>query len=86
VTAGVSGWNPAADAQAVDRAHHIGQARQAFAYRLIAHNAGTRQWATFDEQAGSILARVPKRGKVKIHCDGTFRIRCDGTFRIRISS
>ncbi|PYU74327.1 MAG: helicase SNF2 [Acidobacteria bacterium] len=31
-------WNPAAEAQAVDRAHRIGQTRQVFAYRLIAHD------------------------------------------------
>lgn len=29
-------WNPAAEAQAVDRAHRIGQIRNVFAYRLIA--------------------------------------------------
>jgi superfamily II DNA or RNA helicase len=29
-------WNPAAEAQAIDRAHRIGQARHVFAYRLIA--------------------------------------------------
>jgi SNF2 family DNA or RNA helicase len=28
-------WNPAAEAQAVDRAHRIGQTRHVFAYRLI---------------------------------------------------
>jgi SNF2 family DNA or RNA helicase len=31
-------WNPAVEAQAVDRAHRIGQTRQVFAYRLIAKN------------------------------------------------
>jgi superfamily II DNA or RNA helicase len=31
-------WNPAVEAQAVDRAHRIGQERQVFAYRLIARN------------------------------------------------
>lgn len=31
-------WNPAVEAQAVDRAHRIGQVRQVFAYRLITKN------------------------------------------------
>ena len=29
-------WNPAVEAQAIDRAHRIGQTNQVFAYRLIA--------------------------------------------------
>ncbi|MEM7408235.1 MAG: DEAD/DEAH box helicase [Pseudomonadota bacterium] len=31
-------WNPAAEAQAVDRAHRIGQTQPVFAYRLLAAN------------------------------------------------
>lgn len=31
-------WNPAAEAQAVDRAHRMGQSRRVFAYRLIAQD------------------------------------------------
>ena len=33
-----SWWNPAVEAQAIDRAHRIGQTRQVFAYRLIARD------------------------------------------------
>jgi SNF2 family DNA or RNA helicase len=29
-------WNPASEAQAIDRAHRIGQTRTVFAYRLLA--------------------------------------------------
>ena len=32
-------WNPAVEAQAVDRAHRIGQMKQIFAYRLIARDS-----------------------------------------------
>ena len=31
-------WNPAIEAQAIDRAHRIGQTRKVFAYRLIARD------------------------------------------------
>jgi SNF2 family DNA or RNA helicase len=31
-------WNPAVEAQAIDRAHRIGQQSQVFAYRLIARD------------------------------------------------
>jgi SNF2 family DNA or RNA helicase len=31
-------WNPAIEAQAIDRAHRIGQVNRVFAYRLIARD------------------------------------------------
>lgn len=31
-------WNPAVEAQAIDRAHRIGQTQRVFAYRLIARD------------------------------------------------
>ena len=31
-------WNPAVEAQAIDRSHRIGQTRTVFAYRLIARD------------------------------------------------
>ncbi|MBM3736092.1 MAG: DEAD/DEAH box helicase [Acidobacteria bacterium] len=42
-------WNPAVEAQAVDRAHRIGQDKQVFAYRLIA--TGTVEEKVLDLQA-----------------------------------
>jgi superfamily II DNA or RNA helicase len=43
-------WNPAVEAQAVDRAHRIGQTRQVFAYRLIARD--TVEEKVLELQAG----------------------------------
>ena len=36
-------WNPAVEAQAVDRTHRIGQQRPVFAYRLIARDTRTEE-------------------------------------------
>lgn len=53
-------WNPAAEAQAIDRAHRIGQSRHVFAYRLLARDTVEEKVAelqrTKRELADAILA------------------------------
>jgi superfamily II DNA or RNA helicase len=65
-------WNPAVEAQAIDRAHRIGQSKHVFAYRLIARDtveekitelqAGKREIADaiFAEDAGLIRTLRPE--------------------------
>ena len=54
-------WNPAVEAQAIDRAHRIGQTRHVFAYRLIARDTVEEKVAelqqTKRELADAILQR-----------------------------
>ena len=59
-------WNPAVEAQAIDRAHRIGQTRQVFAYRLIAARHGRGE----DRRSAAVQAR-PRR------CDPFRRRRHD---------
>jgi SNF2 family DNA or RNA helicase len=43
-------WNPAVEAQAIDRAHRIGQARTVLAYRLIARGTVEEKVAQLQSQ------------------------------------
>ena len=56
-------WNPAAEAQAIDRAHRIGQDRHVFAYRLIARDTVEEKVAELQQQkrelADAILTADP---------------------------
>src|SRR5213079_2521093 len=56
-------WNPAAEAQAIDRAHRIGQSQQVFAYRLIARDTVEEKVAELQaskrELADAILSADP---------------------------
>ena len=56
-------WNPAAEAQAIDRAHRIGQSRHVFAYRLIAEDTVEEKVAQLQqskrELADAILTADP---------------------------
>jgi SNF2 family DNA or RNA helicase len=56
-------WNPAVEAQAIDRAHRIGQERHVFAYRLIARDTVEEKVAELQQQkrelADAILTADP---------------------------
>ena len=69
-------WNPAVEAQAIDRAHRIGQTRHVFAYRLIARD-------TVEEKtAGGIYipdAAKDKPSRGTIIAVGTGKLLDDGT-------
>jgi len=43
-------WNPAVEAQAIDRAHRIGQERQVFAYRVICRDTVEEKIAVLQEK------------------------------------
>jgi SNF2 family DNA or RNA helicase len=51
-------WNPAVEAQAVDRAHRIGQARQVFAYRLIARDTVEEKVLQLQESKRSLADAI----------------------------
>ena len=50
-------WNPAAESQAVDRAHRIGQTRNVMVYRMVAKN-------TIEEK---VMALKEKKSQA-LHC------------------
>ena len=49
-------WNPAVEAQAIDRTHRIGQTRPVFAYRLIARG-------TVEEKVLALAAEQARAGR-----------------------
>jgi SNF2 family DNA or RNA helicase len=57
-------WNPAVEAQAIDRAHRIGQARQVFAYRLIASD-------TVEERVLELQQRKRRLADAILAADGS---------------
>jgi superfamily II DNA or RNA helicase len=57
-------WNPAAEAQAIDRAHRIGQTRPVFAYRLLARG-------TIEERILELAQRKKKLADSVIEADGS---------------
>jgi len=51
-------WNPAVEAQAVDRAHRIGQTNQVFAYRLIARDTVEEKVLQLQETKRDLAAAI----------------------------
>lgn len=51
-------WNPAVEAQAVDRAHRIGQTRPVIAYRLLARNTVEERVAQLQDKKRGLIAAV----------------------------
>ena len=57
-------WNPAVEAQAIDRAHRIGQSRRVFAYRLIARD-------TVEERVLELQQRKRRLAEAILNADGS---------------
>ncbi|MDI1247495.1 MAG: DEAD/DEAH box helicase [Lacunisphaera sp.] len=51
-------WNPAAEAQAIDRIHRIGQTRPVMAYRLIADNSVEQKIRALQHEKSALAAAV----------------------------
>ncbi len=51
-------WNPAVEAQAIDRAHRVGQTRNVFAYRLICRNSVEEKIAELQGQKRSLADAI----------------------------
>ncbi|MBP1326516.1 superfamily II DNA or RNA helicase [Leucobacter exalbidus] len=51
-------WNPAVEAQAIDRTHRIGQERPVFVYRLVAANTIERKVIALREAKADLFNRV----------------------------
>jgi SNF2 family DNA or RNA helicase len=55
-------WNPATEAQAVDRAHRIGQTRNVMAYRLIAKDTIEQKVMALKERKAELFSSVMDDG------------------------
>jgi len=51
-------WNPASEAQAVDRAHRIGQTKQVMVYRMVAANTIEQKVMALKEKKAALVSAV----------------------------
>jgi SNF2 family DNA or RNA helicase len=51
-------WNPAVEAQAIDRTHRIGQTQPVFAYRLVADNTVEQKIRAMQREKAALAAAV----------------------------
>jgi SNF2 family DNA or RNA helicase len=51
-------WNPAVEAQAIDRTHRIGQTRPVIAYRLLAENTVEQKIRALQQEKAALAAAV----------------------------
>jgi hypothetical protein len=63
-------WNPAVEAQAVDRAHRIGQRRPVFAYRLIARDTVEEKILSCSSRSGASPTRSSRPTPRRCGADG----------------
>lgn len=56
-------WNPAAEAQAIDRAHRIGQDRPVMVYRLVSQGTIEQKVVDLQERKRDLFARVVDGGE-----------------------
>ena len=54
-------WNPAVEAQAIDRSHRIGQTQHVFAYRLICRDTVEEKILDLQQQQARAGRRDPRR-------------------------
>lgn len=64
-------WNPAAEAQAVDRAHRIGQTRPVHVYRLVARDTIEEKVLALQQRKRDLAAGVLAGGSAELAPTGT---------------
>ena len=55
-------WNPASEAQAVDRTHRIGQTKQVMVYRLVASDTIEQKVMALKDRKGELVASILDAG------------------------